>query len=399
MAISTYVLDLSIRTSILTTYSFESYSALNNTLVIDIAHINHVKVSPDRRTAVVGAGIRLGPLYLALDEHNTTFIGGICPTVGLGGLTAAGGFNMNMRALGISVDHVQSVKVVTANRETLTASKTSHPDLFWAMLGGGGGTYGIALEYTLALTQLPRSSMAYIAWNSTGTTAFDVAKRFLDWAPKADPAFTSQVNVFQDTISVLGWYLGKSQSELQQLIGESNLLSISPESQTQVSISGNCNTDNSRLFGYTTFECTPDDQVNPFLMNAAPDPFSQYESYTQFKYNETLKSSTVAPAPPWTRFRRLSKSFFVQKNNLLTDSKLHGVIDKIQSLGPASKVWGEWHAWNISSGTGTANAFAWREQAYAHLEFQIHGSENTTQNAVDESWMADLEGYLRTKVG
>ena len=71
--------------------SFESYSALSDTLVIDIGHIDYTNVAPDRKSAVVGAGIRLGRLYLATGFHNTTFIGGICPTVALSGLLGAGG--------------------------------------------------------------------------------------------------------------------------------------------------------------------------------------------------------------------------------------------------------------------------------------------------------------------
>ena len=111
--------------------SFSSFSALTDALIIDLGHLNYVTVSPDRSSAKVGAGIRLGALYITLNAYSTTFVGGICPTVGLSGLVGAGGFNMQMRALGVSSDHVLAAKVVTADGKTLIASPSSNPDLFW----------------------------------------------------------------------------------------------------------------------------------------------------------------------------------------------------------------------------------------------------------------------------
>ena len=320
-------------------------------------------------------------------------MGGICPTVGLSGLLGAGGFNMQMRALGLSSDHVQSAKVVVANGTTLDASSSSNPDLFWAIRGGGGGTYGIVTEFTLTLTRLPRSSMVLISWNDTNNR-FDVAKRFLDWGPRQKKEFTSQINVYRSTVQVLGWYLGGSQQQLQEIVNNSGLLQIG---QPQLQLSGNCGTDNSRLFGYTTTECVPDDKVDASILNVIPDPFSQYENFAQFKNDETPVSNSRPIAEPWARFRRMAKSFFVQKNNLMSDDVLRDVVDRIGQLDNSSQVWGEWHAWNISA-TGD-NAFAWRDQAYAHLEFQVHGSTDPAVQAKYKTWFEDLEEYLRPAVG
>ena len=81
----------------------------------------------------------------------------------------------------------------------------------------------------------------------------------------------------------------------------------------------------------------------------------------------------------------------------MSDEVLRDVVDRIGQLDEASQVWGEWHAWNISA-TGD-NAFAWREQAYAHLEFQVHGSNDSETQAGYERWFDDLEEYLRPKLG
>lgn len=343
----------------------------------------------------MGAGIRLGALYTALDAYGTSWVGGICPTVGLTGLISAGGFNMQMRALGLSSDHVESAKLITANGTTLTASQSSNPDLFWAIRGGGGSTWGIVVEFTLSLSKLPRSAMLSISWNDPGIR-FDVARRFLEWAPRQPKEFTSQVNVYKGTVQVLGWYLGGSQQQLQNIVQESGLLAIG---KPQFNISGNCNTDNSRIYGYTIDECVPDSDVDPSILNVVPDPFAQYSNFTRFNFQETPLSHSRAVAQPWPRFRRMSKSFFVQKSKPLSDSVLREVVDRIGQLDDASQVWGEWHAWNISSQAGSNNAFAWREQALAHLEFQVHGSNDTKTQMSYEKWFADLESYLRPAVG
>lgn len=373
--------------------SFLAYSALNNTLVIDIAHINYVHVSHGDSVATVGAGIRLGALYTALDGYNTTFLGGICPTVGLAGLISSGGFSMQMRALGLPSDYVLAAKVVTANGSIITASPTSHPDLFWALRGGGGGTYGILVELTLQLRVLPRSAMVYLSWNDSNIR-YDVAKQFLDWAPQATKEFTSQVNVYKSTVQVLGWYVGGSAQQAQALINSSGLLEIGTP---DVQISGNCNTDNSRLFGYTTTQCLPDSEVDGSIMNVVPDAFAQFDNYPQFKYDEVRLSSTRGAAYPWSRFRRLSKSFFLQKSKPLQDDDLKKVVDLIGELDDASQIWGEWHAWNISNTIDSA--FPWRKEAYAHLEFQIHGSNDTATQTKYENWFANLESFLRPAVG
>ncbi|KAJ3499817.1 hypothetical protein NLG97_g20 [Lecanicillium saksenae] len=377
-------------------HSFTSSSALSGTLVIDIGHINYVNVSAARDSAVVGGGIRLGALYTALDEYNTTFVGGICPTVGLGGYLGSGGFNMQQRTQGMAVDHVLAAKVATADGRLVTASPSSHPDLFWAVRGGGGGTFGIVVEFTLALSQFPRSAMLRMTWTDQ-ESRFLVAKHFMDWAPKQESSFMSQINVYRDSVQILAWHYGQSASALQKLLDGSGLLAIG---KPQVIVAGGCNTNNARLFGYTIMDCVADEQVDASILNVVPNPFSQVDHNPQFQYKEERKSSTIGPAPPWDRFRRMSKSFFNLKERPLPDAVLQGLLDRIAQLDEASQVWGEWHAWNISDKAPRSNnAFAWREKAYAHLEFQVHGSRNEAQQKTYSDWFAELESYLRPVIG
>ncbi|KAI1812322.1 hypothetical protein GGS20DRAFT_591750 [Poronia punctata] len=377
-------------------HHFLGHSALNESLVVDITHIDHVHASDDLETVHVGAGIRLGALYTALDLHNKTFAGGICPTVGLTGFLGSGGFTLQMRALGLGVDQVVAAKVVTAEGEVVTASKKSNPDLFWAIRGGGGGTYGIVVEWTLKTTEFPRSAMLLMNWNGTDTR-YPVAKRFLDWGPIAPKEFTSQVNVYKSQVQILGWYLGGTASELRALVQGSGLLEIG---HPQVIIDDGCNTDNARIFGTVVDKCLPDDQLEQYrsILNPVQQAFGPFGNYTQFKYKESPQDASLAVADPWPRFRRQSKSFFVQKEKPLDADTLKEVVKRIGELDEASQIWGEWHAWNLSSAT-TDSSFPWAAKAQAHLEFQVHGSEDPSVQKTYDQWFADLEGLLRPAVG
>ncbi|KAK1519932.1 hypothetical protein CPAR01_15425 [Colletotrichum paranaense] len=377
-------------------HHFLGYSALQDALVIDITHIDYVNIAADKKTATVGAGIRFGALYTALGQQGLDWTGGICPTVGISGFLSAGGFNMQMRQNGLGVDNVESAKVVTSDGCIVTASRDENADLFFAIRGGGGGSYGIVIEWTLRMYEFPRSAMVYLQWNGSDTR-FDIAKTFHEWAPRADSALSSQVNLYKNRTDVIGWCYGCTLDKLQGMVNASGLLGVG---KPAAYISGGCNTINARLFGYGVNECGADEavaQVAPFVVNTIQQPFVQIPGYANFTYNETTKAPELPPAQPWARFIRLSKSFMVQKDKLLTDETMKNAISRIDELDDAAQGWIEWHAWNISI-AGDA-AFAWREQAYSHMEFIVSSSADEKVHAGYVKWFKSLEDYLRPLVG
>ncbi|KAL0778115.1 hypothetical protein CaCOL14_005768 [Colletotrichum acutatum] len=377
-------------------HHFLGYSALQDALVIDITHIDYVNIAADKKTATVGAGIRFGALYTALGQQGLDWTGGICPTVGISGFLSAGGFNMQMRQNGLGVDNVESAKVVTSDGCIVTASRDENADLFFAIRGGGGGSYGVVIEWTLRMYEFPRSAMVYLQWNGSDTR-FDIAKTFHEWAPRADSALSSQVNLYKNRTDVIGWCYGCTLDKLQGMVNASGLLAIG---KPAAYISGGCNTINARLFGYGVNECGADEavaQVAPFVVNTIQQPFVQLPGYANFTYNETTKAPELPPAQPWARFIRLSKSFMVQKNRLLTEETMRNAISRIDELDDAAQGWIEWHAWNISV-AGDA-AFAWREQAYSHMEFIVSSSADERVHSGYVKWFKSLEDYLRPLVG
>ncbi|KAF4785219.1 hypothetical protein HER10_EVM0003884 [Colletotrichum scovillei] len=366
-------------------HHFLGYSALQDALVIDITHIDYVNIAADKKTATVGAGIRFGALYTALGQQGLDWTGGICPTVGISGFLSAGGFNMQMRQNGLGVDNVESAKVVTSDGCVVTASRRPllrHPRRRRRILRHRH-------RVDAAHVRVPRSAMVYLQWNGSDTR-FDIAKTF-------HGALSSQVNLYKNRTDVIGWCYGCTLDKLQGMVNASGLLGIG---KPAAYISGGCNTINARLFGYGVNECGADEavaQVAPFVVNTIQQPFVQIPGYANFTYNETTKAPELPPAQPWARFIRLSKSFMVQKDKLLTDETMRNAISRIDELDDAAQGWIEWHAWNISV-AGDA-AFAWREQAYSHMEFIVSSSADEKVHAGYVKWFKSLEDYLRPLVG
>ncbi|PGH15053.1 hypothetical protein AJ80_05678 [Polytolypa hystricis UAMH7299] len=92
----------------------------------------------------VGAGVQVFEIYEAAHKNGVTVLGGICPTVGFtGGYLAGGGHSPLMQLHGMAADQILALEVVTADGRWVTATPTQNSDLYWALSGGGGGTFGV----------------------------------------------------------------------------------------------------------------------------------------------------------------------------------------------------------------------------------------------------------------
>jgi FAD/FMN-containing dehydrogenase len=149
-----------------------NYAGLSTTtgLVIDLTQLSSVRVGADGMMTVGGAATNADVLDATLGGE-WILPGGTCLSVGVGGLVLGGGIGYHSRWAGLTSDHLRSARLVTAGGEVVTASVDEHADLFWALRGGTGGTFGVCTEFEFEAAPVPRGDVVYYRFGWTGADA------------------------------------------------------------------------------------------------------------------------------------------------------------------------------------------------------------------------------------
>jgi FAD/FMN-containing dehydrogenase len=122
-------------------------------ILLDLSALKRIEVDLEGRTAWAEAGLTAGELTIALHAHGLAVGFGDTGSVGIGGITLGGGIGYLVRKHGLTIDSLLAADVVTAAGELVRADAASHPDLFWA-LRGGGGNFGVVTRFQFRLHEV-----------------------------------------------------------------------------------------------------------------------------------------------------------------------------------------------------------------------------------------------------
>ncbi|MFC7451226.1 FAD-binding oxidoreductase [Rhodococcus daqingensis] len=165
-------------------HAFSGTAVSEGGLMIDLSAMNGTSVESETAMARVGGGATMADLDAATQAHGLAVTGGVISHTGVGGLTLGGGMGWLTHLAGLSIDNLASAEVVLADGSVVRASDDEHPDLFWA-IRGGGGNFGVVTEFEYRLHPVgPEVNLGLFFWSlDDGADALRLCREFIPTLP------------------------------------------------------------------------------------------------------------------------------------------------------------------------------------------------------------------------
>ncbi|XP_027105465.1 tetrahydroberberine oxidase-like [Coffea arabica] len=169
-------------------YEGLSYISRIPFVLVDLRNLSSISVDTENYAAWVQAGATLGELYhrVAEKSRRLAVVGGTCHTVGVGGHFSGGGYSMMSRKFGMAVDHIIDAKIIDVNGQILDR-KSMGEDLFWAIRGGGGASFGIIVAWKISLVSVPENVTIFNVTKTMDQNAIELVHKWQYIADKIDP--------------------------------------------------------------------------------------------------------------------------------------------------------------------------------------------------------------------
>jgi len=217
-------------------HSVAGHSVGDDALALDLRQLFHVRVDPRCLTVTAGGGATWRDVDPACQLHGLALPGGTFDATGIGGLTLGGGIGYLLGAYGLTLDNLVSAEVVTPGKGTLVASADEHPDLFWA-LRGGGGNFGVVTAFTyrlhpvrtvfggLLIYALPTAAAALRAFKSVMEEAPDGLTLMVDLYATGAKVYVCSVDGGRSPRALLERHFGRL-TPVREALGELPYLTV-----------------------------------------------------------------------------------------------------------------------------------------------------------------------------
>jgi len=218
-------------------HSYEGFSQ-NGDLVIDVRGMATIQLAADKKSVLIGSGASLGAIYKALEPSQRAIPAGTCFPVGVAGHSLGGGFGLLGRPFGLACDSVLSMEVVDASGNILNVSTLENSDLFWALRGGGNGSFGVVTKFNFRTSLVNLVAKFAITWTRPVAQAAKIVLAWQEWLGNLPPAITCTLHLTKEAGGLIKVHVAglsvDSQTKLtielkrlQKLAGASDMLSTS----------------------------------------------------------------------------------------------------------------------------------------------------------------------------
>ncbi|XP_037492297.1 cannabidiolic acid synthase-like 1 isoform X2 [Jatropha curcas] len=148
-------------------------------VILDPINLQSITIDATNKTAWVQVGATIGKLYYSIAEQsqNLAFPAGVCPTVGIGGHFSGGGYGLLLRKYGLAADNIIDAQLVDVNGRILDRASMGE-DLFWAIRGGGGNTFGVVVAWKINLVEVPSTVTVFTVEKTLEQNATEIVHQW-----------------------------------------------------------------------------------------------------------------------------------------------------------------------------------------------------------------------------
>ncbi|CAA0832277.1 FAD-binding Berberine family protein [Striga hermonthica] len=204
-------------------YEGLSYSSESNDepfVLLDLSRLRSIIVDPDEKTAWSQAGATIGELYYRISQKSSKlgFPAGLCASLGIGGHITGGAYGPLMRKYGLGADNVLDARLVDSSGRILDRESMGE-DLFWAIRGGGGGSFGILLAWKVRLVPVPTTTTVFTVSRTLEQNATKILAKWQQVADTIDEDLFLRVIIQKSKNTILNLYnavfFGKAERLIQ----------------------------------------------------------------------------------------------------------------------------------------------------------------------------------------